>query len=1158
MLLFIILHSIVPTPMTMRKSLLTLAAFLAAASAFAGNNPGVQSTVNNLKAGVNMQERQRMIEKEISNLKAGAAVKEVKPAEQVKADRRGTVKGSLNASSTTDTRPYLDQFKQRFFAYGDKVQWAGGDIWSGFNEADAKKTGYMEITFDEEGKVVHRGQLAPNKTDDNGTWLFVKEESNVSPDGTEVYTRYRQDYKGEWYLDDQETTRYQGDILVESEVRYVQFDENGYSTYVSSKTEGTFDDQGRVISTISYYGESHSDELTPNKKVEYEYTDDGLIYRTSYYYNSYSSSWVLQNRYMDYTDEDGIRYYELYTYDSRNKSWKGNIKTTTQKDEEDLTVWKIEYEWDNYANSWLLYRKTEYERDDKGRITRYFTSKWDGQLSEWYVSSKSGFMYEGETETGDWNIDYDPDGTASGKMYRYKYDEFDRLISFTVNTYVIRDGAYMWDLLSSEEYVYVNDTDPDDMRLDELKETYWSESTGEMTECTKTGWLYDDYGNITRINTYEWDKAASEWWLREQNQFLYEAGVEYGTWTIDYERDGKASGTMYKFKNDALGRQVSYTVYSYIFRDGHYYWNFESEKECVYFNDTDPDDMRYTELVETQWDLYTDDIISRSKEVWGYDDHGNVTKYEKYSWENGAWAGEQKQSRYFVYIAGVQIPIGTEQYEWKDGEWQTIGKLVVNMGAGGIPSSVETCKLIGGEWTVTSRIDITVDLAAMTGVTVMRMLDVSTGELANFSRSEFTVHLPSIVEYLTYKWNSSDESWTLLTKDVKSVSSEMIEGREYSTIAEEEYQYDKETDSWTGCYNNATKYYKGEAVGWIEYEWDPNWETWVGVSNYEYLADDEGNTLHTASYNWDYGYMAWTGKEMYDYAYDKDGNMTMEASYDWDRYDGWTADYKEVYAYDALGNTILEEYYFGMEDGVWIGDSRYEMAYDRNGNEILDAVYFWNDERMVFEGLYRNEYSYDNNGEEIGMTKYEWDCDNWCWMGVYKYSNSVNGNITVYEEYDWDAETGTWVGDEKYIKTVLDVELHDKTETVSYKWDDGAWVTNYKETEEYMFRTDGNIETELKTRVRYNAETGKWYDGAYVRADHRYTPRTKVEELMQPVQVFASDGCISVEASDGASVTVSSIAGTRVATASGSVKLTVPAGIYIVTVDGQASKVLVR
>ncbi len=303
--------------------------------------------------------------------------------------------------------------------------------------------------------------------------------------------------------------------------------------------------------------------------------------------------------------------------------------------------------------------------------------------------------------------------------------------------------------------------------------------------------------------------------------------------------------------------------------------------------------------------------------------------------------------------------------------------------------------------------------------------------------------------------------------------------------------------------------------------------------------------------------------------------------------DEWETYSKKTEAKDSVGNiTYYESYEMNTETNEWLGDKKYEQSFDMNGNKTLDIVYGWNDiagtwgtKKVKEYDKYGNliiesSYETDTLGNWIGIKKagdyynvdeditykvsYTWDSDRKDWRGVIKREtrDSMGNRLEVL--YLWNDTDWCWNG---YIKAVEETnEQKNQSITCFYLWDliSSDWIPNDRQTEEYLLRSDDNVDFNMLSYEVYDAKNQSWTVHDLFKSVFKYTVSTVVDDVAVNFNVSMFDGSVTVTAGERDVIRIYETSGADIASGVGEVSANVAPGIYIVSINGKSCKIYVR
>ena len=161
-------------------------------------------------------------------------------------------------------------------------------------------------------------------------------------------------------------------------------------------------------------------------------------------------------------------------------------------------------------------------------------------------------------------------------------------------------------------------------------------------------------------------------------------------------------------------------------------------------------------------------------------------------------------------------------------------------------------------------------------------------------------------------------------------------------------------------------------------------------------------------------------------------------------------------------------------------------------------------------------------------------------------------------DYVWNKADKTWNKDTKILEMTTYTETSDTHVSTTSKWDtnESKWELAERYTSTQTLYADFNIDNDLYVyeiydRTGWNVDTSaKWI---YV-----YAPVTGVEDIVSDLDISVFDGGIRVTAAEKSVISIYAESGANIASGRGSVSASVAPGIYLISIDGKAVKILVR
>ena len=301
--------------------------------------------------------------------------------------------------------------------------------------------------------------------------------------------------------------------------------------------------------------------------------------------------------------------------------------------------------------------------------------------------------------------------------------------------------------------------------------------------------------------------------------------------------------------------------------------------------------------------------------------------------------------------------------------------------------------------------------------------------------------------------------------------------------------------------------------------------------------------------------------------------------------DEWETYFKKTEAKDSAGNiTYYESYEMNTKTNEWLGDKKYEQSFDINGSKTLDVVYGWIDttgtwgtKKVKEYDKYGNviieaSYKTDTLGNWIGIKKagdyynvdeditykvsYTWDSDRKDWRGVIKRETRSSMGNRLEVLYEWNDTDWCWNG---YIKAVEETN-EQKNQSIIYLWDliSSDWIPDNRQTEEYLLRSDDNVDFNMLSYEVYDAKNQSWEVHDLFKSVFKYTVSTVVDDVTLNFNVSMFDGTVTVTAGERDVIRIYETSGADIASGVGEVSANVAPGTYLVSINGKSCKIYVR
>ncbi len=984
---------------------------------------------------------------------------------------------------------------------------------------------YMKAEYQETDGLMTRTTLYP-VTDANGTesWQYnTRITKGTNDKGEECYEYMYYDAADSVWYGSSKYTRLVTEDANGSDQTTVNWswDYNKHEWYLSNKSHYRYNSMGRAVLYESYYFDAALNSFYLNRKNGNEYLGDTLACGSwSFYYNSPSTIEELsdpdqliysgsKSEWLFYTAEElGISLNDNpdlylprkseanYTYDTKLRTWVGRSK---------------------YEYKYILTQLVGYDKPDF-LVSCKKNYEWIMDGGVWTLYNEANYQYDDHGSCTLQEV-FTADSITERRISKYKYftDSYNYPVSHEIyNEY--------WSVRNNKfSPSYITETDYDDNGNQTLYSylNNWDNANERWNYGYRYDYEYDSNSNRT-LNVYSsWNPSSGTWIGGSKETAIYDDSGDIVKRESFYgESDGDGGftwtpSTLEETKKDTEGNTVSYTSYSYWSKDNGMY-------------------------------QYGD------KEEWSYS-NGLLTGHSTYYYSDGEWHGQRKET--YEYDDNERlVSYSNYNYDYDDKDWSISGKTQYTYTESGESKDIYEYSFYNGEQTLVKKKIAQISDGRITGYTDSSYYSWSNTWVPN-SKMEYVTGTDGRTTITKYDWDSYAEEWRGNSKVIQSLDDK---GR---IIYTESYSWDSYDSIWYG--NNKEEYTfndKGERTMYASYYWNDSDTAWVGSYKYEEEYDEYGNQLLYAYYSWDDFRADWYGYNgSYERKYDSNGNMTYYAYYIWDDdLWAWKGDEKREYEYDAEGTNTMTTYYSSTDSlGNWIGSSK-------NGYTYKDGVshsegYIWDTERNDWRGDYMSEYT---SSDTIYMsTSYSWDEENWCWVGSNKYERRYYDNGSLYIRYDWDTDKNDWVYNRKELTESENTATYSRDKFTSSVWnrEKSQWEFDERDTYEIAYRGDENYDYELECFEVYDVLNSRWVVDYYNKYTYLYTGVNSVESIgIANLNISVSDGSIMVNADPEASISIVSATGSQIASGKGSVSASVVSGIYLITVDGKTTKIMVR
>ena len=340
-----------------------------------------------------------------------------------------------------------------------------------------------------------------------------------------------------------------------------------------------------------------------------------------------------------------------------------------------------------------------------------------------------------------------------------------------------------------------------------------------------------------------------------------------------------------------------------------------------------------------------------------------------------------------------------------------------------------------------------------------------------------------------------------------------------------------------------------------------------------FTYDDNGNLIMEIFYEWENN--EWIGYWKEKFAFDNNGNRIMRAFYWW-KNNEWIRGWKGEFVFDNNGNLIAQIFchyrYFG--NNQWFEDCwgvKFELTFDDNGNMITRIHY----------GYEKEEFVFDDNGNLIMRIFYWWENNEWIEEFKLEYTFDNHGNMIMLIIYRWDEENNEW---REVEKSEFAFDNHGNLTVWAFYWrENNAWRRGGEFTFEFdlsvlsvfsmnTFPAILEIDGVLTESFFYNKPVrSRWHFSWQEIVDWTFyystlstnnvptIPATSISVFPNPASYHFTISGIT----ENTLVSISNLTGQivlqQIVSPSESVSVNhLPAGIYIVRINGESQRLIVR
>lgn len=446
-------------------------------------------------------------------------------------------------------------------------------------------------------------------------------------------------------------------------------------------------------------------------------------------------------------------------------------------------------------------------------------------------------------------------------------------------------------------------------------------------------WQYDIWfeayfdGDLSPYNYVEHIWNGTKWVIDESYDWT-ETEYGYTVTMFDLDKDGNVNGYKIVQEWDSIGRLILDAEY---FPDNECNWYGDYKIEYEYYKGN-------LKSVQHEYEWNDGDWISKTLDIWHYDDNDEIIWHEVNAWDGNDWVVAQL---FVIDVTGNEKVI-------------TDGTSYVN---GVIDAGTRTVIIYKNDGSVGTQEEYIYDNVKKEWVLESSMKYDYFGHVGsqfNYTDKEridsLFISQEECIQVLIYDY--VDNEWVLRTQEY-----ELINGKEEPVG----------TEIWGTANGKWQVIYRQYATDWGDS---------IQVLTLEY--DEEADTLVN---------------RLLAKGYDS-ADSTVSYMYDWDG-EKWV-DVQQMFVYYGEGgyeHTIMYAFFGDTKFGIYNGESRVV-----DDLEYMYAEYEWDGYQWI--GSYKQENDY-LDGKKIMTANYDWDTLNCCWRGIDKAVKFKIGENETQEKYAW-------------------------------------------------------------------------------------------------------------------------------------------------------------
>jgi hypothetical protein len=406
-----------------------------------------------------------------------------------------------------------------------------------------------------------------------------------------------------------------------------------------------------------------------------------------------------------------------------------------------------------------------------------------------------------------------------------------------------------------------------------------------------------------------------------------------------------------------------------------------------------------------------------------------------------------------------------------------------------------------------------------------------------------------------YDWEHAVNDWQVFTKKVRTFNDNG------SCTNQTDYTWNRETHEWDN-FNMAEYAYNqsNQLTLYINYRWNTETNQWEGTNKAAYTYLDRIWETSRTEYTWDTTTNQWVGVKQRTSSYDEQHYLTVRIEQTWESTRGqWSNSTKQENTYaDSHDTTVGTIHTWNQETNQWEPYKKWEQRNDPIERHITQCQWSWNAQQSRWMRTDEGSYTFNEDGRATFNQNLSYVNDSVCVSGgMSTFEYDAYGNQISTKRYVWSVPDKKWKGSKK---TELTVDAnHHADELLTFK--------------EELHLSNGGQLTQTYKEYTWNEATDDWnattnrseqfYYSTIAPATTITTPSTNtLDAYLDPVShiLYIEDKVQNTSAREEQTVSVYDVSGTlQIHSAARVINMSeLPAGLYLVNVNGQTRRVMKR